>query len=240
MRNLSAFWVIIILGSACSARADLTIVQEIERPQKLEETVKIKGDKERTDTIPEGTTDIIDGKAGEWISLKHVRIFRHQGKFKKWFTRVTADQLRAERAKMPDDAYLNANPPSAKSFTPSGKTDTINGYQVEEFIYQTPTFRLSFWVARKYPDAAAILKEMQAPFSGAWKASFMSMPRNYTDLPGVPLRTVVFIPGYTSVTWVTTVKSIKRDPISSHEFEIPKDFRELKGPSPASSASATP
>jgi hypothetical protein len=242
MRNLGAVCVITILVSAWSARADLTVVQAIEGAGEEMEgadhtgdvTVKIKGDKERIDAPPQ-PTQIIDGKAGELITL-----INNQKKF----IRITADQLKAA-AQTINKSEAETEAPSAKSLTPSGKTDTIHGYQAEEFIYQTPNFRASFWVAKKYPDAAAILKEMQGPFSGAWKASNMGMP-NYTDFQGVPLRTVVSM-GEKKI--VTTVTSIKKGPISPGEFEIPKDFQELKKPldfvprpnaSPASSASATP
>src|SRR5207253_10309834 len=59
--------------------------------------------------------------------------------------------------------------PSPRKLTPTGKKETINGYETEEFVYETPQFKASFWVATKYPDAADILKQMQAPVSGAWK-----------------------------------------------------------------------
>ncbi|HTD00722.1 MAG TPA: hypothetical protein VK637_01130, partial [Chthoniobacterales bacterium] len=94
-------------------------------------------------------------------------------------------------------------------------------------------------------DAAGILKQMQAPISGAWKPSNMGMP-DYTDFPGLPLKTVISV-GDNKV--VTTITSIKKDSVSAADFDIPKDFQELKRPieaapppveSPANSPSATP
>jgi hypothetical protein len=135
--------------------------------------------------------------------------------------------------------------PSPHKLTPTGKKETINGYETEEFVYETPQFKASFWVATKYPDAADILKQMQAPVSGAWKPSNMGMPE-YTDFAGLPLKTVISI-GDNQV--ATTITSIKKDSISAAEFDIPKDFQELKKPldaapppveSPMSSPAATP
>jgi len=86
---------------------------------------------------------------------------------------------------------------------------------------------------------------MQAPVSGAWKPSNMGMP-DYTDFAGLPLKTVISV-GDNQV--ATTIMSIKKDSISAAEFDIPKDFQELKKPldaapppveSPAGSPAATP
>jgi hypothetical protein len=116
--------------------------------------------------------------------------------------------------------------PSLHKLTPTGKKETINGYEAEEFVYETPRFKASFWVATKYPDSADILKQMQAPVSGAWKPSNMGMP-DYTDFAGLPLKTVISV-GDNQV--ATTIMSIKKDSISAAEFDIPKDFQELKKP----------
>ena len=100
-------------------------------------------------------------------------------------------------------------------------------------------------MAAKYPDAAGILKQMQAPVSGAWKPSNLGMP-DYTDFAGLPLKTVISA-GANQV--VTTIVSIKKDSIDATDFDIPKDYQELKKPldaapppveRPATSPSATP
>ena len=49
----------------------------------------------------------------------------------------------------------------------------------------------------------------------------------YTDFPGVPIRTVIEVGGNKVV---TTITSIKQDALAASEFEIPKDFQELKKP----------
>jgi hypothetical protein len=236
MSNLAALYSIITLGLLVFARADLTIVQHVEGAgagQNGDITVKIKGDKERIDA-PSQPTQIIDGKTGEMADLMND---------KKSFVRISAEQMKAAAETI--NKFDDGKHPSGPKLNPTGKKETINGYETEEFVFEAPQFKASFWVATKYPDAAGILKQMQAPFSGAWKPSNMGMP-DYTDFAGLPLKTVISV-GDNQV--VTTIMSIKKDSINAADFDIPKDFRELKKPldaapppveSPAASPSATP
>src|SRR6266702_3351971 len=224
----------IFLGLLLPAQADLTIVQKVEGTgQNGDVTVKIKGDKERIDA-PSQPTRIINGKTGEMMDLMNNR---------KSFVRISAAQIKAAAETI--NKFDGGEKPGAPKLTPTGKKETINGYETEEFVYETPQFKASFWVATKYPDAAGILKQMQVPISGAWKPSNMGMP-DYTDFAGLPLKTVISV-GDSQV--ATTIMSIKKDSISAAEFDIPKDFQELKKPieaapppveSPANSPSATP
>jgi uncharacterized protein DUF4412 len=231
MRNFTGLSAAIVFGFVFSVRADLTIVQRVEgAAQNGDVTVKIKGDKERIDG-PSQPTRIIDGKTGEMTDLMNDR---------KSFVKISAAQLKAAAESM---NQMNADKPSAApKLSATGKKETINGYETEEYAYETPQFKASFWVATNYPNAAGILKEMQAPISGAWKSSNMGMP-DYTDFNGVPLKTVISV-GQNEV--VTTIMSIKQDSLNASEFEIPKDFQELTRPiqsgpvSGESPSSATP
>lgn len=224
MRNFLLGCAAILFVCVCSARADLTIVQRVDGVgQNGDVTVKIKGDKERVDSASQPTR-IIDGKTGEMTDLMNDR---------KSYVKISAAQIKAAAASM----NLNADKKSgASKLTPTGKKDTINGYETEEYAYETPMFKASFWVASKYPGSADILKQMQAPISGAWKPSNMGMP-DYTDFTGLPLKTVISV-GTNQV--VTTIVSIKQDPLNAADFEIPKDFQELKKPIQQNSAGEGP
>jgi|SRR6266404_4493090 len=233
MRKFAAGFTI-ALALILSARADLTIVQRVEAAGTSgDTTVKIKGDKERIDA-PGQPTRILNSKGGEMIDLINDR---------KTFVKISAEQIKAAAETI--SKFEGSEKAAAPKLTPTGKKETINGYETEEFVYDTPKFKASFWVAAKYPDAAGVLKEMQAPVSGAWKPSNMGMP-DYTDFNGLPLKTVISL-GSNQMS--TTITSIKRDPINAAEFEIPKDFQELKRPvqtapspgeNPAGSPAATP
>ncbi len=227
MRNFLLGFAAVGLVFLCSARADLTIVQRVDGvAQNGNVTVKIKGDKQRIDA-PSQPTRIIDGKSGEMTDLISDQ---------KSFVTISAAQIKAAAASMNLSPDKNS---TASKLTPTGKKETINGYETEEYVYETPQFKASFWVAKKYPGAAEILKQMQAPISGAWKPSNMGMP-DYTDFAGMPLKTIISV-GESQV--ATTIISIKQDLLSASEFEIPKDFQPLKQqtqPGGAPATSSTP
>ena len=224
----------IIVGTVLlsGARADLTIVQKIEGAgQTGEVTIKIKGDKERIDS-PSQPTRIIDGSTGEMVSLVND---------KKTVVRISAAQMKAAAETI---GKYNAEAPNTEKpkLSPTGKKDTISGYDTDEYVYQTPQFKAAFWLALSYPAAVSILKQMQTPVSKSWKPSNLGMP-DYRDFPGVPLKTVISVGG-TEVS--TTVTSIKEAPLSDSEFAIPKDYQELKppamstAPQPSGTMSAPP
>ncbi|HST29499.1 MAG TPA: DUF4412 domain-containing protein [Chthoniobacterales bacterium] len=214
MRNFLLLWAAFLSAFLCSARADLTIVQKVEGvAQNGEVTVKIKGDKERIEA-PSQPTRIIDGKTGQMTDLMNDR---------KSFVQISAAQIKAAAESMNLNADKNSGP---SKLTATGKKDTINGYETEEYAYETPQFKASFWIASKYPGSADILKQMQQPIAGAWKPSNMGMP-DYTDFKGLPMKTVISV-GPNEV--VTTIVSVKQDPVNASEFEIPKDFQPLKQP----------
>jgi hypothetical protein len=218
-----------LFGFLLSARADLTIVQRVEGTgQDGEVTVKIKGDKERIDA-PSQPSRIIDAKTGEMTDLINDE---------KAFVKITAAQIKAAALAVNPDAPKNSGP---SKLTPTGKKDKVSGYDTEEYVLQKPQFTASFWVATKYPDAASVLKEMEGPMSGPWKPTNMGMP-DYSDFTGVPLKTVISV-GSNQVS--TTILSIKHDAVNSSEFEVPKDFQELKKPiqpvpQPGESPSSSP
>lgn len=211
-------------------RADLTIVQKIEGAgQSGDVTIKIKGEKERIDS-PSQPTRIIDGSTGEMMNLVND---------KKMVVRISAEQMKA--AAQTISKYNDGDSPSSEKpkLAPTGNKETISGYDTDEYVYQTPQFKATFWIARTYPDATSILKQMQMPVSRAWKPSNLGMP-DYRDFPGVPLKTVISV-GTTEVS--TTVTSIKQSQLSDSEFTVPKDYQELKppavtAPQPAGSKSA--
>jgi hypothetical protein len=198
------------------ARADLTVVQKVEGPgQSSEVTIKIKGEKERIESASQPTR-IIDGKTGEMLNLMNDQ---------KAFIRISAEQMKAAAETIAKFDGKNQTSERPK-LTPTGKKETVNGYETDQYVYETPKFKATFWVATKYPDAASILKQMQAPISEAWKPSNMGMPE-YRDFPGVPIKTVVSLGG-NEVT--TTLTSLKQGALSDEEFAVPKDFKEVKPP----------
>jgi hypothetical protein len=205
---------VLVAGLCVSARADFTIVQKVEgKGAPKEITLKLKGDKVRMEATPQMTM-IVDGKTGDTITLMNAQ---------KKFLRISGDKAKAiaELA-----AKYGGGTTEKPKLTATGKKMTINGYEAEEYVGETKSFKAHYWIAPSFPDSAAIMQQLQAVVPAAWNDLAKGM-MDYRDLPGFPLRTEVKTEdgGITS-----TVTAIRRDPISDAEFSVPTDFQEMKMP----------
>lgn len=199
-----------------SARADLTIVQSVEGAGPVTTmSIKIKGDKARIDATPQVFT-IIDSKSGEMLNVMNEQ---------KKFMRISAAQAKAAAAMAMKGDDKKA-PVGKAQLKPTGKKETINGYEAEEYTCETPAFKASYWISTKYPNAADIVKQLQAMTPDAWGVTAQGMP-DYRDFPGLPLRSRVSL-GAQQIT--STLVSVKQDPIADAEFAPPKGFEEMKMP----------
>ncbi len=202
--------------SILSAQADLTIVQKVEGVGPVSEmTIRIKGDKVRIEATPQ-VTSIMDSKTGEMLNLMNDQ---------KKFMRISAEKAKAiaEMASKYNAAKPPAEPPK---LIPTGKKQTINGNETEEYICETPTFKATYWIATKYPDGAAILKQLQSLNPEALGGQSKTMP-DFRNFPGVPIKTVISMNGQ-EIT--TTLGSIKLDSIPAEQFSVPADFTEMQMP----------
>lgn len=201
-----------------SARADLTITQKIEGAGSLPEvTMKIKGDKVRIEASPE-VTSVFDGKTGEMINIINAQkmVMRMSAEQAKAAASMAGGQLPSQGVKTDEKVKL----------TPTGKKEKINGYDAEEYVAETPKYKASYWVAKDYPQADVILKQLQATSSQAWNSTGMGMP-DFRDFPGLPIRTNVSMDGQN---YVTTITAVKMDPLPDAEFSVPPGFQEMKMP----------
>jgi hypothetical protein len=200
-----------------TARGDLTIVQNVEGSGSVKQiTVKLKGDKARVEVSPEITT-IIDNKSGDMLSLMNA---------KKKFLRMSADKSKAI-AELASKYAGDSSAAAARSkLTPTGKKEMMNGYETEEYVRESPSVKESYWIALKYPDSAAIVKQLQAITPAAWNDIAKGM-LDFRDFPGLPLRTTIKTDRKEII---STITSIKQDSLSEAEFAFPKDFQELKVP----------
>jgi len=235
--KLAVFNFLFSVVSFTAAHADLTIVQKVEGIREAGQmTIKIKGGKARIEATPQLTT-IVDTKTGDMMNLMNDQ---------KAVVHISAEKMKAamETIRKFNGEGENATKPKLVA---TGKKETINGYETERYVYETANFKATYWIASKYANAPAILKQLEVLSSGAWKPKDMPM-LNYTDFPGVPIKSVVAVNG-TEVT--TTVMAIKEDSLSDSEFTVPKDFQEVKPPemkvapgrnqsAPPASSSATP
>ena len=196
-----------------TARADLTIVQNVEGGGPVSViTLKLKGDKARMEAAQ--MTTIMDAKTGDVLTLMNAQ---------KKFVRISGDKAKAIAEMATKYSGATAEKPK---LTATGRKETINGYETEEYVAETPKLKASYWIAPKYPDGAAIMKQLQAATPTLWNEIAKGM-LDYHDLPGIALRTKIKL-GNKDIT--STVVSIKQDPLSDADFAPPHDFEELKIP----------
>jgi hypothetical protein len=202
-------------------------------------TVKIKGDKARIEASPHITT-IFDGKTGDLITLLNDQ---------KTIVRISADKMKAVTDIL--DRFGTKKAAAEKPrLLPTGQKETVNGYETEQYTYDGPHFKAIYWIARDYPDGAAILAQLQSVKSEFWDAANTRMP-DFRDFPGLPIRTRMILredeaskPGASSSdhgTEITsTITSVNQDPISDSEFTVPSDFKETKLPDIFNKKNAAP
>lgn len=256
--KITLCWLVLSVSFLFSARGDLTIVysstmtpasqtgnDEAVEPARsgANMTIKIKGDRARIDASPELTT-IFDGKTGEVINLLNAQ---------KTVVRISPDKLKAVTDML--DKFSDKKPaPEKPRLTPTGRKETVNGYETEQYTYDGPGFKAIYWIAPSYPDGAAILSQLQSIKSEFWDAANTKMP-DFRDFPGLPIRTRMILsketppdkpgasPSNHDTEITSTITSVSHDPINDSEFTVPADFKEPKlpdifnKPNPASSIS---
>lgn len=215
MKSLRLF-AVAFLAILSTARADLTIVQKVEGTDGLHEiTMKVKGDKARVEVSPQVTT-ILDAKTGELTNLLHD---------KKLVMRISGDNAiaMADMAK----SFVKKEAPGQTTPKPTGKKETINGYETSEYVTDSPKFHASYWVATSYPDYKKIMEQMAILQKGAFAAISKDMP-DYHALPGLPLRTQVKYSDQPEIT--STIESVSLAPLPDSDFTVPADYSEVKMP----------
>ena len=247
-----------VLVSACAIlpmRADLTIVystavepaRQAQKPQAspgaiataaTNMTIRIKGDKARIDAPPKLTT-IFDRSSGELINLLNDQ---------KIVERVPPAKMKAIADTLNSSA--NNKPPSQKpKLNPTGQREMIDGYDTDQYTYDGPDFKATYWIAPNYPNGAAILAQLQSIKSELWDAANTKMP-DFRDFPGLPIRMQVIVgkPSHAGAhiggipdhptEIISTVTGVSLDPIPDSEFTVPVDFKEMQLPT-ATNASPT-
>src|SRR6266496_736002 len=180
-------------------RADLTIVysttvQPASHGQKAQPTptavaaatnmtIKVKGDKARIDASPQ-ITAIFDGRTGELINLLNDQ---------KTVVRISPDKMRAIADMLNQFSSNKANSDKPR-LKPTGQRETINGYDTEQYSYEGPDFKATYWIAPNYPNGAAALAQLQSIKSELWDAANTKMP-DFRDFPGLPIQMRIIVGG---------------------------------------------
>lgn len=207
---------LVFLALAATVRADLTVVQKMEGTEGVNKiTFKIKGDKARVEVNPQVTT-IVDAKSGDLTTLLND---------KKSVMRISGERAKAmaEMAK----SFVKQESPEQALPKPTGRKETINGYETEEYVTDSPQYHASYWVAKTYPNYQNILQQMSLLQRGAFAEITKGLP-DYHALPGLPLRTRIKTPGQEEIT--STIDSVSLAPLPASDFTVPSDYSEIKMP----------
>lgn len=206
----------VFLALCATARADLTVVQKMEGAEGLHKiTFKIKGDKARVEVSPQITT-IVDAKTGELTTLMNDQ---------KTVMRISGERAKAmaEMAK----TFVKQETPDQSLPKPTGRKETIAGYETEEYVTESANYKASYWVAKTYPNFQSILQQMSLLQRGAFAEITKGMP-DYHALPGLPLRTKIKTPGQEEIT--STIESVSLAPLPASDFNVPAGYSEMKLP----------
>jgi hypothetical protein len=158
-------------------------------------------------------TMIVDGKTGDTITLMNTQ---------KKIVRISGDKAKAIAELATKYGGTSAKP----KVVATGKKMEVNGYEADEYLAESKQFKARYWIAPTFPNAEAVLKQLQAVVPAAWNDLAKGMI-DYRDLPGLPIRTEMTI-GDDEI--ISTVVAVKTDPLNDAEFLPPKDFQEMKIP----------
>lgn len=216
---------LLLLSSVLHARADLVVIQQVEGTgQKGTMTMKVKGTKARTDLSPEVST-ITDGATGDVVTLMHQA---------KTFMRIPAASANELRERLQLGQVRGAAPPATPpKLQPLGKKQKISGYDTELFAFELGTIKAKYWVAKTFPNYAAVLEQMDGAQSNGIASMMKGMTPGAGSFAGMPMKTEVEMkhPGSSEVQKITTtISSVQQQTVKDSEFDVPADYREAPAP----------
>ncbi|HEY0791928.1 MAG TPA: DUF4412 domain-containing protein [Chthoniobacterales bacterium] len=225
---------LLIVGSilllAVSVQADYIVKQQVENGGQTQNiTLKLKGAKCRVDAT-EQTSAIMDANTGETTVLVHPQ---------KSYMTIGKDQLVAQAKAMKDMLGKQNDNPADTELKPTGKKETINGYETEEYTYDLNGTHNTVAVAKSFPDYKNLIAALYNVQSGPGMEAFRTLALPPDKFPGMPIRTTVEVMNQ-KVT--TTLSSVQQTPLTDAEFTVPADYKQLQinAPSPAAAPPAAP
>jgi hypothetical protein len=208
---------IAVLFTAAIARADVTIEQKLEMPGMIGHMImKVKGDRMRMD-IPGPTgesTVIMDLKSGEMITLMHEQKMMMK--------------LNMKQAKAAAEAATKAGGPDVTKMTPkaTGEKEKVGEWDCEIYTLDMGNgMTTKTWVAKNYPNAKAIMAQMNKLNSTA--SAGMGLDWGKMDLGGMAVKTEAATP---QGKIVSTLVSAKEGAIADTEFDVPAGYTPLELP----------
>jgi hypothetical protein len=204
----------VLLSAALLARADLIIVQKVEGGgQAGEQTIKIKGDKSRTDLNP-STSMLTDGSTGEMVTLMH------NGKT---YLTVSLAQMKSMMEQL-QKMRTSTEPPKLVA---TGKKEKVGDYDCEIFTANLGSLTVTYWFAKDFPNYQSVVAQLDKFQSSAISAMGKGIMPDMKDFPGMPMKTEMDLGGKKVV---TTIVSAKEENVDPKVFVIPKEYKQITSP----------
>jgi len=203
-----------LLAVTALVRADLVIVQKVEGGgQSGEQTIKIKGDRARTDLNPT-VSMITNGATGEMITLMHTG---------RTYLKVPAEQTKAMLEQL--QKFRTGTEPA--KLQPTGKKEKIGDYDCEIFTAGLGTLTATYWIAKDFPNYPGMLTQLDKFQSGSISAMGKGLLPDIKDFPGMAMKTEIVLNGKKVA---TTLVSAKEDNVDPKAFDIPAGYKEITSP----------
>jgi uncharacterized protein DUF4412 len=201
--------------AAFTVKGDYIVKKQVETMGRVQPVVlKMKDAKARLDT--EQTSTIIDSTTGETTMLIHAQ---------KVFLKIGAEQLKAQseavKSLMGNKGSENTGDIELK---PTGRKETINGYETEEYVTNLNGTDMSFFISKSFPDYRKIIDAVDIVQKGPGMDIFRSMAIPPSKYPGMPIRTEAKFLGQRVV---VTLESVQQADLTDADFSIPADYKEL-------------
>jgi hypothetical protein len=204
----------LLLSGAAISLADLVIVQKVEGGgQAGEQTIKIKGDKARSD-LAQPVSVITDGTTGEMTTLMHTG---------KTFLKVSAEQTKAMLDQL-QKLRPSGEPPKLQ---PAGKKEKIGEYECEIFTANLGGMTITYWIAKDFPNYQAVLAQLEKFQSGGVSAMGKGLMPELKDFPGMMMKTEIDVAGKKTT---TTLVSAKEENVDPAIFNVPAGYKEVTSP----------
>jgi len=206
--------VLSLLALTALVHADLVIVQKVEGGgQNSDQTIKIKGDKARTDLNPT-VSMITNGATGEMITLMHTG---------RTYLKVPAEQAKAMMEQL--QKFRTSTEPA--KLQPTGKKEKIGDYDCEIFTAGLGSLAATYWIAKDFPNYQSVVAQLDKFQSGTISAMGKGLLPDIKDFPGMAMKTEIVLNGKKVTTMLTSAKEENVDPKS---FDIPAGYKEMTSP----------
>jgi hypothetical protein len=205
----------LVVSMVCAfcAKADYVIKQTIENAGKTRQVeIKVKDTRLRIDSVNQSSA-LFDSKTGEETLLLHQQ---------KAFLKISGDQLKSRTEAMKHALKLSDEDKASVELKPTGKKETIQGYEAEEYETTIAGIPTTILIAKSYPNYQKFLEAMSiAQKASAVQSNLAISPDKY---PGMPLRTEMELKGQKLT---TTLDSAEETNLPDDDFVVPADYKEV-------------